>query len=157
MCLEKKFKEPFAANVIHWRPGSTNKDKTKCIALAYVDARDVMKRLDEVVGPENWKDSYEEFASGRLICTLYIRIDGEWIGKSDGAGDSAIEGAKGGISDALKRAAVRWGIGRYLYYLPTKWVEMNKYRQIENPPALPSWALPKNLTSEKKAELTGWQ
>jgi hypothetical protein len=84
-------------------------------------------------------------------------MNNEWIGKSDGAGDSAIEGAKGGISDALKRAGVRWGIGRYLYYLPTKWVEMNKYRQIENPPTLPSWALPKNLSSEKKAKLDGWQ
>ena len=42
--------------------------------------------------------------------------DGEWIGKSDGADDSNIEAAKGGLSAALKRAAVQWGIARYLYH-----------------------------------------
>ena len=157
MCDETKLKAPFPANVVHWRPGSVTKDKSKCIALAYLDARDVMKRLDEVCGIGNWKDSYQEFPSGRLICTLEIRIDGEWIGKADGAGDSAIEGAKGGISDAFKRAASRWGIGRYLYYLPTKWVEMDKYNKIPNPPALPSWALPSKNKSDKKADLDGWQ
>ena len=156
MSLEAQLKNPFPANVVHFRPGQTNKDKTKCIALAYIDARDVMKRLDEVVGFENWRDCYQETASGRLICTLKIRIDGEWIGKSDGAGDTNVEGAKGGISDAFKRAAVKWGIGRYLYYLPTKWVEMNKYRQIENPPALPKWALPKEK-QKSDTDISGWQ
>jgi len=39
-----------------------------------------------------------------------------WVTKSDGADDSSIESAKGGISDSLKRAAVQYGIGRYLYH-----------------------------------------
>jgi len=136
-------KEPFSEKVIHWRVGATSKDKTKGIALAYIDARDVMKRLDDVLGAENWSDEYFETASGRLICTLSIRIGGEWIRKSDGAGDTAVEGEKGGISDAFKRAAVKWGVGRYLYYLPNVWVPIDKYKKIVQPPALPTWALPK--------------
>ncbi len=55
-----------------------------------------------------------------MICYLSIRCDGEWVTKSDGAGDTNIEAEKGGISDALKRAAQKFGIGRYLYYLPKK-------------------------------------
>jgi hypothetical protein len=116
-----------------------------------------MKRLDEVIGMENWKDCYAETASGRLICTLKVRIDGEWIGKTDGAGDTNVEGEKGAISDAFKRAAVKWGIGRYLYYLPAKWVEIDQYRKIKNPPQLPKWALPKDISGEKSANLEGWQ
>jgi hypothetical protein len=155
--IETKLKNPFPANAVHWRVGSTTKDKSKGTALAYLNARDVMKRLDEVIGMENWKDCYAETASGRLICTLKVRIDGEWIGKTDGAGDTNVEGEKGAISDAFKRAAVKWGIGRYLYYLPAKWVEIDQYRKIKNPPQLPKWALPKDISGEKSANLEGWQ
>ena len=152
--LEKKLKEPFPEKIVHFRVGSMSKDKTKGIALAYIDARDVMKRLDQVVGFSNWSDSYEETPSGRLFCCLSIRIDGEWIDKVDGAGDTNVEGAKGGISDSFKRAAVKWGIGRYLYYLPTTWVTLNKFKQIENPPKLPSWALP--TKSQPSVDMSSW-
>lgn len=111
---------------IHWRAQSVSKknpDAPKAMALAYIDSRDVQDRLDEVCGPENWSDSYTESAKGRVICTISIRCGGEWVSKSDGAGDTAVEGEKGGISDAFKRAAVKWGIGRYLYDMPTPWVE----------------------------------
>ena len=155
--IETRLKNPFPANAVHWRVGSTTKDKSKGTALAYLNARDVMKRLDEVVGMENRKDCYAETPSGRLICTLKLRIDGEWIGKTDGAGDTNVEGEKGAISDAFKRAAVKWGIGRYLYYLPAKWVEIDQYRKIQNPPQLPKWALPKDTSGEKSANLEGWQ
>jgi len=114
--------DPFPAEAIHWRAQTVTKDGTKALALAYLDARDVMDRLDDVCGAYGWQDSYTETASGRVICTLSI-LDGEgnWIAKSDGAGSTAVEGEKGGLSDAFKRAAVKWGIGRYLYDLGNVW------------------------------------
>lgn len=117
----QKLAAPFPPAAIHWRAQNLTKDGTKALALAYLDARDVMDRLDEVVGPENWQDSFTETARGRVICTLSIRVGEEWIAKSDGAGDTDIEGEKGGLSDSLKRAAVKWGIGRYLYNLKDVW------------------------------------
>lgn len=87
---------------------------TKAIAVPYINARDVMDRLDEVLGAENWKDEYTVHED-RTTCTIYVKIDGEWVGKSDGANDTDIEGAKGAYSSAFKRAAVKWGIGRYIY------------------------------------------
>lgn len=114
---------PFPPASISWRVGSTTKDKSRGMALAYIDARDVMRRLDESVGPHNWKDEYHDCGK-RLICTIHIRCGDEWVGKSDGAGDSDVEPEKGGISDAFKRAAVKWGIGRYLYDLDSPWVEL---------------------------------
>ena len=113
--------KPFPAESIHWRAQTVTRNGDKALALAYVDARDVMDHLDRVVGPENWQDSYTETAKGRVICTIKLRIGDEWVGKSDGAGDTAVEGEKGGISDAFKRAAVKWGIARYLYDLGNVW------------------------------------
>lgn len=78
-------------------------------------------RLDQVCTPSGWRNAVTETAKGRVICTIEIKIGDEWIGKTDGAGDTDVEGDKGGISDAFKRAAVLWGIGRYLYRLPNVW------------------------------------
>lgn len=117
---------PFDRAAVHWRAQGTpieRNGKWSAMALAYIDARDVMDRLDDVCGPENWQTEYHETAKGRLICRLSIRINGEWVTKSDGAGDTDVEGEKGAISDALKRAAVSWGIGRYLYRMSSPWVE----------------------------------
>lgn len=114
---------PFPPNEIEWRVGSTNGDKSSGLALAYLTARHVMERLDEVCGVGNWQDRYE-FHGKRTICYLSIRIGDEWVTKADGAGDSDVEAEKGAISDALKRAAVKWGIGRYLYSLGNTWVEV---------------------------------
>lgn len=116
----------FPRDAISWRSQSLNKDGTSAMALAYIDARDVMDRLDGVCGPANWQDRYE-FHGARTVCYLSIRLDGEWITKADGAGDSDVEAEKGAISDALKRAAVKWGIGRYLYALPAPWVPCESY------------------------------
>lgn len=112
---------PFPPSQVSWRIGATTQDKTKGIALAYIDARDVMDRLDAVCGPHGWQCDYPH-ANGKTVCRIGIKVGDEWIWKADGAGDSDVEAEKGALSDAFKRAAVRWGIGRYLYDLGETWV-----------------------------------
>lgn len=119
----EELRAPFPADRVSWRVGSTNGDKTRGLALAYIDARDVQDRLDQVCGAENWQNSFPH-ANGKTVCRISIRINGEWIGKEDGAGDTDVEAEKGALSDAFKRAAVKWGIGRYLYDLDSPWVEL---------------------------------
>jgi hypothetical protein len=114
--------EPFPHDVVEWKVRTVGRDGRSALALCYIDARSVMARLDEVVGPQNWRDRYREEAA-RMICELDIRIDGEWITKSDGSGDSDFESEKGGISGAFKRAGVKWGIGRYLYDIDALWAD----------------------------------
>lgn len=118
----------FPKNAISWRAQSMTRDGDKAMALAYIDARDVMDRLDTVIGPCDWQDRYE-FHGSRTVCYLSLRINGEWITKADGAGDSDVEAEKGAISDALKRAAVKWGIGRYLYSMDAPWVPCESYEK----------------------------
>lgn len=122
--------KPFPVDKIHWRVGAMTKDKTSCIALAYVDARDVMQRLDEVVGRGNWQCEYPWSESGRLVCRIGIKVEGEWVWKSNGAGDTKVEAEKGAFSDAFKRAGVLWGIAQYLYDIPNTWVKLDQYKKI---------------------------
>ena len=120
-----KLSAPFDTSLISWRVGATTADKSKGIALAFVDARDVMQRLDEVCGVENWQCRYTH-AEIKTICEIGIRINNEWVWKANGAGDTQVEAEKGAISDAFKRAAVLWGVGRYLYDVHNVWVELKQ-------------------------------
>lgn len=133
----KKLKEPFPVELISWRVGATNKQKnggkaTKGIALAYIDARDVMERLDAVCGIENYQVLHPH-ANGKTSCRIGIKVNNEWIWKENGAGDSAMDAEKGAFSDSFKRAAVLWGIGRYLYDVANVWVDLDEWGKIKNP------------------------
>lgn len=121
----QRLKAPFPADRVSWRVGSTTQDKSKGMALAYIDARDVMDRLDDVVGPQNWQCDYPH-ANGKTVCRIGIKVGDEWVWKADGAGDTDHEAEKGALSDAFKRSAVRWGIGRYLYDLDSPWVKIEQ-------------------------------
>lgn len=135
---------PFPPEAVSWRVGSSNKKKrqrdtndqyakaTKGMALAFIDARDVMDRLDAVCGPGGWQCRYPH-ANGKTVCEIGIKAGDEWVWKADGAGDTDVEKEKGALSDAFKRAAVRWGIGRYLYHLASPWVDLDDREQIDGP------------------------
>jgi hypothetical protein len=142
--LMDALKAPFPTKVLSWRVGAMNKEKTKAIALAYIDARDVMKRLDDVCGL-NWQDRYPFDG----CCEIGLKVGGEWVWRANGAGETDIEGEKGKFSDAFKRAAVLWGIGRYLYYLPNVWVEIDEYKKLKTVPPLPVWAIPEDEKVKK--------
>lgn len=155
--LLKQLKNPFDTKFVKFRVGATNAAKTKGIALAYIDSREVMKRLDDVCGIDGWQDRYIPMDGG-FICELGIRMpDGEWVFKSNAAGFTHVEPIKGGASDALKRAAATWGVGRYLYYLPNTWVPITaqgKSYVLSSTPVLPKWALPGKVERwEEVAEL----
>ena len=142
--LLAQLKQPFDPKFLKWRIGATNKDKTKGIALAYIDAREVMKRLDDVCGVAGWQNNMREVPDG-FVCDLTLFVGGQWVNKSNGAGRTQVEPVKGGMSDALKRSASVWGVGRYLYYLPTIWVAIKPAGRsfvLAEIPELPNWALP---------------
>ena len=100
-----------------WRVQSANQYGANCVA--YIDARQVQDLLDEVVGAENWQCKYEEHKNN-MFCSIGVNIDKTkmnpvFIWKSDCGTESQVEKQKGEASDAFKRAAVMWGIGRFLY------------------------------------------
>ncbi len=114
--------KPFPASAISWRAQTMKADGSAALALAYIDARDVMNRLDDVCGPEGWQCDYPH-AGSKTICRIGIKVGDEWIWKANGAGDTDVEAEKGATSDAFKRAAVLWKIGRYLYDVEAVWAD----------------------------------
>lgn len=156
-----RLREPFAAEDIEWRVQQAGDKNGKPWArvLAYVTNRAIQERLDEVVGPENWQNTFREGPAGGVVCGIVVRIsrpDGtaEWITKWDGAENTDIEPVKGGLSNAMKRAAVQWGIGRYLYDLDEGWARVHDGGRFSakgkdgtwfkwDPPELPAWATPR--------------
>jgi hypothetical protein len=116
----EKLRTPFPAGDLEWKVQRCGLKGAEpwAIIVPYVDARAIMKRLDEVAGPENWQSRLVPTANG-MLCELSLRLGGEWITKMDGSDETDYEPFKGGISKALVRAAVHWGIGRDLYTLPT--------------------------------------
>ena len=119
--LLKKLREPFRKEELEFRVGATNDDKSMGLALAYVQARAIQNRLDELFGVDGWTVSYKEISAG-FICSLSIKINDRWVTKEDGAGMTEYESVKGGISNAFKRVASSgFGIGRYLYNAKKNW------------------------------------
>lgn len=171
--------EPFEESDIEWRAsrsGVKDDGDPYCMVLAYCTARAIMRRLDEVCGPANWRNepmTVHELRTGPIAIQvgISIRINGEWVTKWDVSDPTQIEPVKGGFSGAMKRAGAQWGIGRYLYQLTEEFAECSKTFQKgwerakmpkENggktffwkPPKLPAWALPKEAEYEiKQSEL----
>lgn len=117
-----------------WRVQSFSKFKPQATCVAYIDARDAMCLLDEVVGPENWQDDYREMPSGKLVAGVGIKCGSEWVWKWDTGTESNMEAEKGQMSDAFKRACVKWGIGRFLYSLGMKYIKANEVKKGNNYP-----------------------
>lgn len=125
--IARKLAEPFDPEAVSWRVGSVSAEKKRGMALAFVDARDVMNRLDEACGPFGWMTEHSALGA-RTMCRLSIRDPetGEWISRTDGCGDTDYEAEKGSFSDSLKRVAVTFGVGRYLYDVDAPWVEVEQ-------------------------------
>lgn len=152
--VQKRLQAPFPAHTVSWKPAAYNADRTRALMLAHVDARTVQDRLDAIC-PDAW--SFEmtvlegtptPTVKGRLTVLGVVRED---IGEAPEGSNS---GYKAAASDALKRCAVQFGIGRYLYDLPKLWVEWdNVKRQPANPIELPEWARPDHERSPGGAHL----
>lgn len=123
---------PFPTALISWRVGPTNEryrkegDPVRGQPVCYIDARAVMDRLDAVCGFDGWQCTYTPGVGVSIVCNIGVRINDDWIWKSDGAGATDMEAEKGALSDAFKRAAVRWGIARYLYDLEAPWITLEQ-------------------------------
>lgn len=153
----KELAKPFAYEDLEWRTlrvlGKTV-DNVQAMIVPYVTARAIQDRLDLVCEPNGWWNEFRDWKGGQL-CGITIGNVTKW----DGAKDTQIEALKGGLSDAMKRAAVQWGIGRYLYKLPPmkaqilKTYESGAYKGIVGTEKNTFWWKP-NAAAVKAIEAT---
>jgi hypothetical protein len=156
-----KLSDHFQPEDVEWRVQSSGKkgEKAWAMVLAYITNRAIMERLDQVCGPENWRNEFKESPAGGVLCGISIKCSDEWVTKWDGAENTAVEAVKGGLSSAMKRAGVQWGIGRYLYNLDVTWANVHPNGKHSSKtkdnmwfkwdqPELPQWALPALMSKE---------
>lgn len=146
---------PFEPKEVKFKPQMVKNNR--CLAMAYIDARLIQDRLDDVLGAENWEDAYKLLPDGSVMCRLRLKLGDRWITKTDVGSPSeqpdSGDRLKAAVSDALKRAAVKFGIGRYLYRLPAAWVDYDPVKkQIVQPPQLPAFAIPKKAPVQQSAQ-----
>lgn len=149
-----------------WRVQSRNKDKTKAICSAYIDARDVMNTLDKYCHC-GWQSDVKELA-GFIFYGIGITIPTEHNEKGevswsetqwrwdtgsrieDNEKDNMYDQAgKSAASDALKRAAVQWGVGRFLYDLPTVTLPCDQYGNVVDEKGARVWDLTEHINNRK--------
>ena len=94
-----------------WRVQSFSKYKPQATCVAYIDSRDVQDILDASCV---WSDRYYS-EGGLLFCEITIYADGREYKRTDTGSESNVDKQKGHSSDAFKRAAVKFGVGRFLY------------------------------------------
>lgn len=128
-----QLKEVFPINKLKWRIISVFEKEGRGlsgIVAPYIDSRELMNRLDNVLGGK-WACNYNLINCNGLLaveCTISITTNEGIISRSDIAdvdvnssfGSSSI--LKSGYSNSFKRAAVAWGLGRYLYSLDNYFV-----------------------------------
>lgn len=97
--------------------------------MIYKNARVDQTILDASVTRMGWQNSYSVI-DGKLFCTISIwdEIKEQWVSKSNVGAEPLYYKEKGEASDAFKRAAFNWGIGRELYSAPRIWVPAEKTR-----------------------------
>jgi hypothetical protein len=152
--ITRALANPFDPKEVKWKPQTAKGNRA--MAVAYIDARLIQDRLDDVLGVEGWQDEYELLPDGSVMCRLRLRLGDEWVTKMDVGSPSEQpdngDRLKAAFSDSLKRAAVKFGVGRYLYRLPTQWVDYDpQKRQFTQQPKLPDFALPRNAEGDKPA------
>src|SRR3954453_7012082 len=145
---------PFDLKEVKFKPQVVQGNRA--LALAYVDARVIQDRLDDVLGVTGWQDEYECLPDGSVVCRLRLRLGDEWITKMDVGGPSEQpdggDRMKAAFSDALKRAAVKFGVGRYLYRLEPQWVDYDaQKKKIVKSPKLPAPTLSKKTAGQVPA------
>ena len=123
--IQNALREPTPHERVNFRVGFENKEKGYAVMLAYIDARYVQDRLDEIVGASNWEVEYIEVA-GNMFCAITIRWpEGQVTRKMDVGIETDVEKEKGQASDAFKRSAVMYGIGRDLYGYPKHYADLD--------------------------------
>jgi hypothetical protein len=109
----RELRRPFPPEAIRFKGQSANRERSKALVVPYIDARLVIERLNHVVGG-GWEPTYEPLGKS-LWCHLTV------AGTTRPDIGTGYEG-KGLVSDALKRAAVLFGIGVSVYASPSIWL-----------------------------------
>lgn len=141
--LYHKLRQPFDQRFVSWKINNYNSSKTRALITFYLDARAVQHRLNEVLGVDGWSFSFTELEKAEGVhgkLTIYFYTDQtngpdciiNSVTREDVGYPATTEKSewyKDAVSDALKRCAVHFGVGHFLYALPQLWIDLKQPEQ----------------------------
>jgi len=159
--LVAELEVPFDAAQIEWRVMNTTKNgqPIRGQVVPYADQRAYSDRLNALFTPAGWTRKYTIHTSAsfertqdqkivaKVLVSCELTIFG--LGSHSATGEefaddpNALTAAE---AQAFKRAAVCFGLGRYLYYFTGTWVDLDDHKRPKTVPQLLGWATP-----------TGWR
>ena len=148
---------PFHPSQIEWRVMNTTKNgqPIRGQVVPYADQRAYTDRLNALFTPAGWTRRYTIHASSnfergqdkkivaKVLVSCELAIFG--LGTHSATGEefaddpNALTAAE---AQAFKRAAVCFGLGRYLYYFTGAWVDLDDHKRPKSLPQLAGWATP---------------
>jgi hypothetical protein len=158
--------EPVDSDEIKWRVTHTTQDGRRGAVIPFANPRAYTDRLNQIFSPNSWTRSFDVstlsglsrmkrdkvIQTGKILitCALSVHELGTHAGSGEDWADeqNAMTSAE---AQAFKRACSCFGLGRYLYNFAEMWVPLNEHRQPLEFPALPLWALPKAVATERKS------
>ncbi len=148
---------PFPPSLIEWRVTNTTKNQqpARGQVIPYADQRAYTDRLNALFTPAGWTRKYTIHTSAnfersqdktivaKVLVSCELTIFG--LGSHSATGEefaddpNALTAAE---AQAFKRAAVCFGLGRYLYYFTGTWVDLDEHKRPKTVPQLAGWATP---------------
>jgi hypothetical protein len=147
----KELQAPWPSGELQWVVVASSRDKKQEAWAPYVDAIQIQDRLDAVIGAADWETDFVPLEGGRtMICRLTVcGVTKSDVGEMEPSAQTD-QPTKAAASDALKRAGVQWGMGRYLRGLALVWMEAGKGPPRSNAPSART-AEPPTRTEKKPA------
>ena len=154
--LVSELEVPFDESAIEWRVTNTAKGEQRGQVVPYADPRAYTDRLNSLVTPAGWTRKYTVHTSAnferakdkkivaKVLVTCELTIFG--LGSHSATGEEWADSetaCTSAESQAFKRSAACFGLGRYLYYFRGAWVDLDERKRPKTMPRLFSWATPK--------------
>jgi hypothetical protein len=148
---------PFDASQIEWRVMNTTKgtQPARGQVVPYADQRAYTDRLNTLLTPAGWTRRYtihtsanferskDQKIAAKVLVTCELTIFG--LGSHSATGEEWADDPNAGTSaetQAFKRSASCFGLGRYLYYFTGTWVDLDERKRPKSVPQLAGWATP---------------
>jgi hypothetical protein len=161
---------PFSPSEVKWRVVCKGQRGRRGKVLPYADPRVYTDRLNQLFTPSGWSRTYNLAAVPNVVRTVHGRqvVTGKVLvncvltihrlGSHAGNGEEWADGAMAVTSaeaQAFKRACSVFGLGRYLYRISERWVDLDRRGVPKRLPVLPHWALPPDVVIEHGGEPKG--
>ncbi len=144
--LLEELQIPFDPSLVRWRAHKTQTvhRRLQGFVLPYADPRAYKDRLNLLLTPTGWTDTYDVTSTPqKIVVRCQLTIPGLGVHSATGEEWANKEyAATSAEAQAFKRACACFGLGRYLYHFDGMWLFLDRQNRPITIPTLPEWSTP---------------